>query len=147
MPAPSNPDTTGTWPAWRRALPTAVLALGAAGAALVLSRLNPFANHSVLPPCPIRALTGLYCPGCGSTRCLYALLHADPALALSMNPLLALSLPLLGLMALNAAGWRPAWLSPLMRQLARPKPWLVVLVGFAVLRNLPLYPFTLLAPG
>lgn len=128
-------------------MPTAALGLAAAGAALVLSRLDPFARNSGLPPCPVHALTGLYCPGCGSTRCLHALLHGDLPLALAMNPLLVISLPLLGLMALNAAGWRPVWLTPLMRQLARPRLWLWVLPGYAVLRNLPWPPFTALAPG
>lgn len=128
-------------------MPTAVLGLAAAGAALVLSRLDPFARNSLLPPCPVHALTGLYCPGCGSTRCLHALLHGDLPLALAMNPLLVISLPLLGLMALNAAGWRPVWLTPLMRPLAKPRLWLWVLPGYAVLRNLPWSPFTALAPG
>jgi len=132
---------------WLRVMPTALLALGAAGAALVLSRLDPFVGNSALPPCPLHALTGIYCPGCGSTRCLYALLHGDVWLALAMNPLLVVSLPLLGLMSLNAAGWRPAWTTPLMRQLARPTLWLWLLLGYGVLRNLPWYPFNLLAPG
>ena len=35
-----------------------------------------------------RTRTGLYCPGCGSTRALYALLHGRPGEALAMNPLL-----------------------------------------------------------
>lgn len=128
-------------------MPTAALGLAAAGAALVLSRLDPFARGSLLPPCPVYALTGLYCPGCGSTRCLHALLHGDLPLAVAMNPVLVASLPLLGLMSLNAAGWRPSWLAPLMRRLARPTPWLWLLVGYTVLRNLPWWPFSWLAPG
>lgn len=134
-------------PAWRQALPTAALGLAAAGAAWVLTRLDPFARDSMLPPCPVHALTGLYCPGCGSTRCLFALLHGDWALALAMNPLLVVSLPPLALMALNAAGWRPSWLNPLMRALARPERWLWLLLTYALLRNLPWWPFAWLAPG
>ena len=128
-------------------MPTALLALGAAGIAVVLPRLDPFASTSLLPPCPLHALTGIYCPGCGSTRCLYALLHGDVWLALAMNPLLVVSLPLLGLMSINAAGWRPTWAIPLMRPLARPALWLWLLLGYGVLRNIPWYPFNLLAPG
>ncbi|MCL6619251.1 MAG: DUF2752 domain-containing protein [Thermomonas hydrothermalis] len=128
-------------------MPGLVLAAGAATVAAVLWRLNPFAPGSPLPPCPIHALTGLYCPGCGSTRCLYALVHADLPLALAMNPLLVVSLPALGLMTLNAAGWRPRWATPLSRYLANPRYWLWTLLGFAVLRNLPWWPFTWLAPG
>lgn len=64
-----------------------------------------------------------------------------------MNPLLTLALPFIALMALNAAGVRLRPLDPLIRVLAKPQLWLVLLLGFAVLRNLPWMPFTLLAPG
>ncbi len=121
--------------------------MAAAGAAWVLSRVDPMAPGNGLPPCPLHALTGLYCPGCGSTRCLHALLHGDVTTAVAMNPLLVASLPLLAVMALNAAGWRPAWLAPLTRQLAKPLPWLWLLLGYALLRNLPWWPFAWLAPG
>lgn len=36
--------------------------------------------------CPLYDLTGLYCPGCGGTRSLTALLHGDILLALHENP-------------------------------------------------------------
>jgi hypothetical protein len=49
-------------------------------------------------------------------------------------------------MLLNNAGVRMRALDPLMRVLANPTFWLVLLVGYAVLRNLPWMPFALLAP-
>jgi hypothetical protein len=127
--------------------PTGLLGLGAFATALVLSRVDPNAAGSLLPPCPLHALTGLYCPGCGSTRALHALLHGDLAGAWAMNPLLVVALPLLAAMALNAAGWQPAGMQRLWRALGRPLPWLAVLVGYTVLRNLPWSPFAWLAPG
>ncbi len=36
--------------------------------------------------CPFYELTGLYCPGCGGTRSITALLHGHPLLALHENP-------------------------------------------------------------
>ena len=76
---------------WRRyATLAAVTALGA-GAFGVLRRIDPNVAGNPLPPCPLRALTGLYCPGCGSTRTLHALLHGDLATAMAMNPLLVVS--------------------------------------------------------
>ena len=36
--------------------------------------------------CPLYELTGLYCPGCGGTRSLTALLHGKLLLALHENP-------------------------------------------------------------
>ena len=126
--------------------PLAVTATLAAGAAVVLRHVSPYAANSPLPGCPMYALTGLYCPGCGSTRCLYSLVHLDWAGAMAMNPLLVISLPFLLLMLLNTAGVRMRALDPLMRVLANPMVWLVVLVGYAVMRNLPWMPFVLLAP-
>jgi len=40
--------------------------------------------------CPIRALTGLQCPGCGSSRCLQALGVGDLSLAMRHNPILTI---------------------------------------------------------
>lgn len=134
-------------PSLQRWLPLATVATLAVGATLVLHNVDPYAAGNPLPSCPLYALTGLYCPGCGSTRCLYSLVHFDLPGALAMNPLLVLSLPLLLLMLLNGAGIRPRLLDPLMRLLAKPMFWLIVLVGYAVLRNLPWAPFTGLAPG
>ena len=130
----------------RYATLAAVAALGS-GAIAVLRRIDPNAGDSPLPPCPFRALTGLYCPGCGSTRCLHALAHLDLADAMAMNPLLVLSLLPLAVLILHGAGLLPRRLLPLRNALAAPRLWLVLLLGFAVLRNLPWMPFTLLAPG
>lgn len=40
--------------------------------------------------CPFYALTGLYCPGCGSGRAVYALLHGRLAASFRSQPLLYL---------------------------------------------------------
>lgn len=40
---------------------------------------NPTQPGNVLPHCPFKTLTGWDCPGCGSTRMLYAILHCDLA--------------------------------------------------------------------
>ena len=131
---------------WRRATPTLVLFSGAAALAALLSRLGPTLAGG-LPACPFHALTGWYCPGCGSTRALQALLNADVARAMAMNPLLVVCLPVLALMALNAAGWKPRGSEPFWRTVGSPKIWLIVLLGYWLLRNLPWWPFAWLAPG
>lgn len=130
-----------------KAAPTLLLGLGALAVALLLLRFDPNAAGSVLPPCPFLALTGWLCPGCGSTRALHALLHGDVAQAMSMNPLLVVAMPLLAWMSLSAAGLPVPWRRVVMPWAANPKLWLVVLLGFAVLRNLPWMPFAWLAPG
>ncbi len=139
-----TPPSRATLVRWT---PTAAVAGLAVGAVILLRNVNPYAQHSALPGCPLYALTGLYCPGCGSTRCLYSLVHLDWHGALAMNPLLVTALPFLLLMLLHGAGVRMRWLNPVMRVLASPVFWLVLLVGYAVLRNLPWAPFSWLAPG
>ena len=124
-----------------------VLAVFATGAAAVLRSVDPNAPNSPLPGCPFYALTGLFCPGCGSTRCLHALVHLDLAQAMAMNPLLVTALLPLAVLVLHGAGLLPTFLQPLARLFTRPLPWLVLLVGYAIARNLPWFPFTVLAPG
>ena len=63
------------------------LALGA-GCIAVLAVVWAFdpSTAGFFPRCPMFALTGLQCPGCGTTRALHALLHGDVATAFSFNP-------------------------------------------------------------
>jgi hypothetical protein len=89
-------------------------------------------NTHRIPLCPLHAMTGLWCPFCGTTRAAYALLHAQPALALHDNALFVAALPLFVLF-----WWRQRFAA------ARPLPRLVMWAGvvlvlaFAVVRNLP----------
>jgi hypothetical protein len=64
-----------------------VAGLWAICAALALG-LRPLwlAGASLLPPCPWHTWTGWPCPGCGTTRALSSLLHADVLSALAFNP-------------------------------------------------------------
>lgn len=124
------------------------LAAAAAGAGIwALRTWDPNVAGNPFLPCMFRAFTGWYCIGCGLTRALHALVHFDLARAFSMNPLALLVLPLMPLMAAWSAGWQPARLQPLMRWVLEPKLWLVLLPAYWIGRNLPWFPFTLLAPG
>lgn len=113
----------------------------------LLLNFDPNAPGNPFPACMFRALTGYYCIGCGVTRALHALVHGDVLGALSMNPLAILLLPIVPLMIAGSYGWKPRVLSPLMALLVEPKLWLVVLPGYWIARNLPWFPFSLLAPG
>jgi hypothetical protein len=106
------------------------------------------AGQDALPGCAFHALTGLYCPGCGSCRALHQLLHGHLGAALGLNLLMVLSLPFLGfhfLLYANAAfrgrPWRGVSLKPIW---IRAILCLVILHG--VLRNIPFGPFSWLAP-
>ena len=127
-----------------------VTALALAGLVVAVCFLRPGISP-FLPPCPFHLLTGFYCPGCGSTRMLYFLVHGHPYLAFRQNPLAMLVFPgvLYGLGRQMFA--RPGAVHSRVR-FGRVHPrwitaFLVVVILFTVLRNLPYAPFCALAPG
>jgi hypothetical protein len=131
----------------RKYLVTAALTTAAVGA-ILLWAFDP-ASAGVFPPCPLRYLTGLYCPGCGSLRAMHQLLHGNVKAAWAMNPLMLILLPFLsyGLASEALSLWRGAGLP----QKFLPATWIWTLCGvivlFGIMRNLPVHPFDLLAPG
>jgi hypothetical protein len=74
----------------RRGLAIGGACVGVVGAhvaaAVYFASHDPYTTQ-LFAPCPILTLTGWQCPGCGSTRALYSLLHGDLAQAFAMNPL------------------------------------------------------------
>jgi hypothetical protein len=125
---------------------TLVLLAVVAGAALRVDR-----SSAPLPPCTFHVLTGFHCPGCGSTRAMRALLHADVIGAMRFNTMTVLFVPVIAWAyarwAIAAARRRP---SLHLGALLRPR-WIlslaVMLCVYWVARNIPHYPFSLLAPG
>jgi hypothetical protein len=101
------------------------------------------------PGCLLRKTTGLLCPGCGMTRAAYAALHGDIPLAFRMNPVGMVLLPIgLGALGLESIGWIRGR-APYFKIKIGPKTgWAIaiVMISFWVLRNIPFWPFTLLAP-
>jgi hypothetical protein len=95
------------------------------------------------PACPLKAMTGIDCPGCGVTRSVHALLSGDVTRALDHNVLFVIALPFLfyglvrwaagsmglGLPALRAPDTR--WFAPVLA---------VTFLAFFVARNLPVSP-------
>ncbi len=109
-----------------------------AGAALAAATALWFFDPSTrgIPLCPLHAMTGLWCPLCGSTRATHALVHAEPVAALHYNALLVAALPLLALRwwrSFRAPDHRPA-----PRPLSRPVFWagIALVLVFTVVRNL-----------
>ena len=100
------------------------------------------------PPCPFHWLTGLHCPGCGTGRAVYALLHGDIAGAWAMNKLMVVSIPFVLWMLAGSLPPVKQINSRLARVLPPKTVWLIpaIVVLYWILRNVPYYPFTLLAP-
>ena len=59
---------------------------------LIYSFVNPYTSKE-LPKCSFYALTGYKCPGCGSQRAIYNLLHFRFLSALKENAILILAIP------------------------------------------------------
>ncbi|MGQ0843361.1 MAG: DUF2752 domain-containing protein [Sporichthyaceae bacterium] len=112
------------------------VAVGALAGLGVVATLSP-EETGHYPTCPILAVTGAFCPGCGSLRSLHALAGGDLGTALERNVLFVASLPL--------ALW--AWAAWVRRRAIgrAPQIWAsavpllvafgVLVLGFAVLRN------------
>lgn len=102
------------------------------------------------PPCFLRLMTGLYCPGCGGTRAFFALSHGEIGKSIRFNPwtiILIAGLMLWGgkrMIRWLAPGSR--WGRPLQLKAAWLWGLLIAVILFGILRNLPWWPFTLLAP-
>ena len=103
---------------------------------------------SFLPVCPLFAMTGFACPGCGLTRGFHALSHGDVIGALDYNALLPIFAFLVGAGFLSLVYFAVKG-SRLPVNLYHPAAlWisLVLLLTFGVVRNFPWYPFTVLFP-
>jgi hypothetical protein len=123
-----------------------------AGMAVAVSLWKP-GESAFLPPCPFHALTGLHCPGCGSTRMMYHLVHGRPWQAFQQNPLAFVCLPfVVTKLAASACALRlpvPGAAVRLMTAWSYPATlaFFAVVVAFTVARNIPIGPYCNLAPG
>jgi hypothetical protein len=118
------------------------------GVAVVFFVLDP-TKHSIFPKCMFHSLTGAYCPGCGSQRALHSLLHFDIAGVVSYNFLfLPAALLLLYHYIHPVLNNYFKWKLPNLFYL-KSTPWVIfaVVILFWIFRNLPWYPFSVLAPG
>lgn len=110
---------------------------------------DPSAGDAVFLRCPSHLIFGIYCPGCGTQRALHHLLHLEIREALRYNALFVLAAPFViyGI-AIKTYNFifdakkttriptnRMVWIGLLL---------LVLLFG--IMRNVSVYPFTLLSP-
>lgn len=123
-----------TTAAARLGAPAAVAAGVVAAGALLFVR-DP--RTSTYLPCPLHAMTGLWCPGCGATRAFGDLVRGDVASALSSNALAVV------LLCVGAIVWA-IWARARLRERTFRKPasgvvvvGVVIVVVFTVFRNLP----------
>lgn len=121
--------------------------LGAVGTLGILYLFNP-GTSALYPTCPFLAVTGCYCPGCGSLRALHQITRGYLATAFGLNPLLVLSLPFVAYFFASQTSLAFRGL-PLRTFFVRPLLiWALLgaVILYWIIRNVPVYPFSLLAP-
>jgi Protein of unknown function (DUF2752) len=126
----------------RLGAPLGVAAL-AGGACVAIWLGDPTTARGWLPVCPTKMLLGISCPGCGSLRMMYSLLHGDISAAVHYN---AVALAALGLLLWAYGAWVYGRLVG-----RRIRSWqhhrcsvattLAVVAVWFVVRNLPFEPF------
>ena len=117
----------------------------AAGAILLLYFfVEP--KNGILPKCFFHELTGLYCPGCGVQRSFHALLNGHILTAIDYNLLFILFLPLIIYFILAFSLGKKHPYSSFIYKSTFSFTVVIVVVSFWVLRNIPIMPFSWLAP-
>ena len=103
---------------------------------------------SLFPPCLFFTLINLHCPGCGTLRALHQLLNGDLLTALRHNLYAVLALPVIGYAYLRALLLSVSGIRLPVLAISPTVTWglLIAIVAFWILRNVPVYPFTVLAP-
>lgn len=108
------------------------------------------ANDAEGRQCSILYITGLQCPGCGGQRALHYLLHGDVLMALRYNVLFVIGVPflfylyyvVLQMYVLKSEKYR----NKVVFSSRFAIIFLIVLLLYFILRNIPVEPFTYLAP-
>lgn len=97
-------------------------------------------------PCFFKEVTHFYCPACGGTRSVIALLHLDIERAFLCNP----TVVYIGVMFLWCiAGWMVKKLTAREMKSMKPRLWMLILgvcifFGYAVIRNILVYQFMII---
>ena len=111
---------------------------------------SPFLEQNHFLSCPIHTFTGLYCPGCGDTRALYCLARLDFIGMMDHNVILFPTLLVFGWWGL--AEYTKLLFRRQIMWLPKRIPFGVLLgiflflLVYFVLRNIPFFTFTWLAP-
>ena len=136
----SSADSTGRWIRW-------LILFLLLGIALVFYLFDP-GKLVLFPKCPFFLISGYYCPGCGSQRAIHSFLHLRFGDGFHNNFLI---FPATLVILYHIA--RPfinkkfdASLPDILYH--RRTPWIILFIVFIfwVMRNIPVEPFSWLAP-
>ncbi|MDD7887005.1 DUF2752 domain-containing protein [Flavivirga sp. 57AJ16] len=105
-------------------------------------------GYKIFPKCPFYSLTEIYCPGCGSQRAAHKLLQGHILDGFKHNFLIVLLVAVLlydaSIKLIKIIFNRTV--KNLLHDSKTTYAILIVIILFWILRNINLYPFTILAP-
>jgi hypothetical protein len=106
-------------------------------------------QQAIFPRCIFYSLSGYYCPGCGSQRAIHNLLHLNVAGVVHNNVLFLPAVLAVAYHYLHPVLNRKfSWRLPNIFYM-KNTPWVIfgIILLFWLLRNLTVFPFSVLAPG
>jgi hypothetical protein len=135
IPVPSERSRLNRW------LCASGMVAACTGVAAYVYAVDPNVSKAY-PQCPMKALTGIDCPGCGGLRSTHALLHGDIAGAFGHNAFAAIIVPVMAYLILRWVFQQfdislPAIRLPRWSAVAIP----LVILAFTVARNISWGPF------
>ena len=101
-------------------------------------------NYNLFIPCLFYEFTGFYCPGCGITRLLFALVSLDFYQAFRYNSLLFIALPFIGYCFIDYIVKFIFFREDFLYKKVNSNVWyilLVIIVLYGVIRNIPMFEF------
>lgn len=109
--------------------------------------INPN-TFAFAPKCPFHSFTGLHCPGCGSQRAIHEILHGNIWTGLQHNFLILFAILIVSYKLYVSYVNNSSSQSNQNLLQHNAAPWLILalVLGFWILRNIPLEPFLILAP-
>lgn len=122
---------------WERVRSLVVGELIVGGLTIAVHFRDPH-RHGSWGLCPLYALTGIYCPGCGGMRAVNDVTNGNLRAAISSNVLAVTLLPMVVLWWLRSRWRGDAWV-PLARRHATTTTYVLTAVAFVfmIVRNTP----------
>jgi len=100
--------------------------------------VDPNVASNTYPQCPLKALTGIDCPGCGGLRATHSLVHGDLRGAIDHNIIAVVLVPMMAYMLLR---WTLGQFGKELPAIPWPRwtSWALPLglVLFTIVRNIP----------